>query len=140
MSAFVTIQQIRDAILDRTPDDNSIENDLFFSDEEIVNAMKQTAAAYNAMAPRGVDYMDYRSMPAGESTFLDGVLCKLYKMAINKLARNVMTWQTGNTTVELEKTRMEAFKSLSQMYDQTFRDSARERKMEINRSLAWGYF
>lgn len=140
MSAFVTIQQVRDAILDRTPDDNSIENDLFFSDEEIVTAMKQAAAAYNSMPPRGVDVMDYRSMPAGESIFLDGVLAKLYKLAINKLARNIISWQTGNTTVEIEKARMEAFSTLSKMYEQTFQDSAKERKMEINRSLAWGYF
>ena len=52
---FLTIDDIRKAIADRFPSDNEIEQDMFFSDEEIMNAMELGANAYNDLSPRGVD-------------------------------------------------------------------------------------
>jgi diketogulonate reductase-like aldo/keto reductase len=136
----VTIEAIRNILQDRTPEDNSIENDLFFSDEEIVDAMKRTASAYNAMAPLGVDVVNYRALPAGTSVFTDGVIANLYKAAINKIARNLITWSTGSTNIDIYKSRIDAFKALHQMYEESFRTAGKERKLEINRSLAYGYY
>lgn len=136
----VTIESIRNILQDRAPEDNSIENDLFFSDEEIVDAMKRAASAYNAMAPLGVDVVNYRALPAGTSVFTDGVIANLYKAAINKIARNLITWSTGSTNIDIYKSRIEAFKVLHQMYEESFRAAGKERKMEINRSLAYGYY
>lgn len=137
---YVTIEAIRNILQDRAPEDNSIENDLFFSDEEIVDAMKRTAAAYNAMAPIGVDTVNYRAMSAETSVFTDGVIAHLYKAAINKIARNLITWSTGSTNIDIYKTRLDAFKALHQMHEEAFKSAGKERKMEINRSLAYGYY
>jgi hypothetical protein len=63
----------------------------------------------------------------------------MYESAINKLARNILAWQTGNTTVDLENTRMKAFDALKQYYKESFVQGAKERKMAINRSMAWSY-
>lgn len=140
MAGYITIEEVREAVNDRTPDDNSIENDLFFSDEDILSAMRQCAAAYNSIAPIGIDRVSFRALPADTEVFMDGVIAQLYKTAINKLARNLISWQTGNTTVDLEKSRMESFSSLLKLHEQAFKEGAKERKMEINRNLAWGYF
>lgn len=138
--AVITVDYIRQLVQDRGPEDNSIECDKFFSDEEIVRAMEQCAAAYNSTPPLGVDLMTAHAMPAHEGVFVDGTLANLYKMARQKLARNLMTWSTGNTTVELEKSRMEAFSTLQKELEASFREAATNRKIAINRSFAFGMY
>ena len=102
--------------------------------------MDRAAARYNALAPLGIDVRDPRSLPANTSVFLDAVLSSLYGAAINKLSRNLMSWQTGDTTVELEKARLEAFSALKKETEAAWKEAAKERKMEINRQLAWRFF
>lgn len=137
---FLTVKMVRDQLQDRTPGDNSIDCDLFWSDEEIVQAMDRAAAAYNTLPPRGVDVRSGKALPADVHLFMDAVLSQLYGMAIHKLARNIMSWQTGDVTVDLEKTRMEAFKILKEELTKTWKEDARDRKADINRSLCWRYF
>lgn len=138
--SYLTIELIREELQDRTPEDNSIDCDLFFSDKEILHAMDRAAAKYNAMTPIGIDIVDPARLPANTDVFMDAVLASLYKAAINKLARNIMTWQTGDSTVELEKTRLEVFTNLQKQAEAAWKEAGKERKITINRELAWGYF
>lgn len=137
---YITIELVRQELQDRTPGDNTIDCDLFFSDEDILHAMDRAAARYNALAPLGIDVVDPRHLPANTSVFLDAVLSCLYGSALHKLSRNLMAWQTGDATVELEKSRMESFSALKKEAEAGWRESAKERKMEINRQLAWRFF
>lgn len=102
--------------------------------------MDRAAAKYNAMTPIGIDVVDPERLPANTDVFMDAVLASLYKAAINKLARNIMTWQTGDSTVELEKTRLEVFTTLQKQAEAAWKEAGKERKITINRELAWGYF
>jgi hypothetical protein len=137
---YLTIALIRQELQDRTPADNSIDCDLFFTDEDILHAMDRAAAKYNALAPVGIDRQNAKRLPANTSVFLDAVLSCLYSSAIHKLSRNLMTWQTGDATVDLEKTRLEVFTALKKETEQAWKEAAKDRKMEINRQLAWGFF
>ena len=139
MAGYITIELVRDELQDRFPGDNSIDCDQFFSDEDILHAMDRAAARYNQLPPQ-VEFVSSKALPANTSIFLDAVLANLYNTAIHKLARNIMTWQTGDVRVDLEKTRMEAFKTLKAELDQQWRRDAVDRKAEINRSLAWGFY
>jgi hypothetical protein len=139
MAGYITIELVRDELQDRFPGDNSIDCDQFFSDEDIQHAMDRAAARYNQLPPQ-VEFVSGKALPANTSIFLDAVLANLYNTAIHKLARNLMTWQTGDVQVNLEKTRMEAFKMLKAELDQQWRRDAADRKAEINRSLAWGFY
>lgn len=139
MAGYITIELVRDELQDRFPGDNSIDCDQFFSDEDILHAMDRAAARYNQLPPQ-VEFVSSKALPANTSIFLDAVLANLYNTAIHKLARNIMTWQTGDVRVDLEKTRMEAFKMLKAELDQRWRRDAADRKAEINRSLAWGFY
>lgn len=142
MFPYLTIETIREELQDREPGDNSIDCDLFFSDKEIEHAMNRAATMYNAVPPIGVDVVSGRCLPADSPIFLDAVLSKLYGTAINKLARNVMTWRTGDVTVDLEKTRLSVFRDLKKEIDATWRRDAADRKAEINRydMGAFGYY
>ena len=138
MPGYLTIELIRNELQDRTPEDNSIENDLFWTDEDIKHAMERVASVYNGMVPMGVDPVSPTALPADTDCFMDGVLYNLYKQGVHKLSRNVMQWQTGNTTVDLIRTRMEAFRAAMQMLA-NWKQEAKERKIFINRNAAWRY-
>lgn len=137
---YVTIEMVRNEMQDRTPADNTIDCDLAFTDEEIIHAMKRAASAYNSLAPINVDYVTYNCLPAETTIFLDAVMTYLYKAHIHRLARNQLQWQTGDTTVEFEKTRMQNYMQLMAMLEKEWKEAAKERKMEINRSMCYGAF
>lgn len=139
MASYITIELVRDELQDRFPGDNTIDCDQFFSDEEILHAMDRAAARYNQMIPQ-VEFVSGRALPANTSIFLDAVLSSLYSAAIHKLSRNLMTWQAGDVHVDLEKTRLQAFQAAKGELDKQWRADAKERKAEINRNLAWGYY
>lgn len=138
--AYLTIQDIREELQDRTPGDNTIDCDLAFSDDEIRHAMKRAAAAYNSVPPLGIDRISWNCLPADTTVFMEAVISQLYKAQIHRLARNQMQWQTGDTTVNFESTRMQSYQQLQQQADQAWKEAARERKMAINRAIVWGSF
>lgn len=138
MPGYITIAKVREEMQDRGPADNSIDCDYAFTDEEIMHAMERAAASYNALAPIGIGAVSAKAMPDHMSFLMDAVVCQLLKSAIHKLSRNLMTWQTGDTNIELEKSRMTAYQAIRQELEQSWKQEAKEWKMEINRSLCWG--
>ena len=51
-----------------------------------------------------------------------------------------MQWSTGDSSVDLEKARLGAFAELKKEAEAAWKEAAKDRKMEINRQLAWGFF
>lgn len=137
MAGYLTIEKIRNELQDRTPMDNPIELDQFWTDEDIKHAMERTAEVYNGMPPMGVNVVSPLALPANTEVFMDGVLWNLYRQGIHKLNRSIMNWQTGNTTVDLHKSRLEAFKAELQLLAE-WKTAAKERKHFFNQRLAWG--
>lgn len=138
MAGYLTIETVRDELQDRTPMDNTVELDLFWSDDDIRHAMERTASVYNGMPPMGVDVVHPTALPANTEVFMDGVLWNLYRQGIHKINRNIMSWQTGNTSVDLYKSRLEAFKAELQLLGE-WKNAAKERKHFINQYNGWGY-
>lgn len=136
---YLTIEKIRDEIQDRFPDDNTIEQDQFFSDEDILNAMERAAASYNSMSPIGVDIVSASKLPARSSVFIDAVISHLYKTAMHKINRNLITWQTGDTAADIDGPRLKAFQAARDILEKEWRLAAKERKVEINRMQAYAY-
>lgn len=118
--------------------DNTIELDVFWTDEDIFHAMERTASVYNGIPPMGVDVVHPAALPADTDVFMDGVLWHLYRQGIHKLNRNIMQWQTGNTTVDLYKARLEAFRAELQLLGE-WKAEAKDRKHFKNQFGAWGY-
>lgn len=140
MSRYLTIAYVRDEMQDRTPADNELEQDLFFTDKEILHAMESAANMYNGLAPLGVDVVSARSLPAmGTNVFIDAVVISLYKQAEHKLARNLVSSLTGDAPMDIEKTRLQAFQVIRKEMEQAWRAEAKDRKITINRNRCWGF-
>lgn len=140
MSRFLTIDYVRRTMQDRTPADNELEQDLFFTDEEILHAMESAANMYNGLAPIAVDRVSARSLPAvGTNVFVDAVVISLYKQAEHKLARNLVSSLTGDAAMDIEKTRLQAFQAIRKEMEQQWREEAKDRKITINRNRCWNF-
>lgn len=139
VSKFINIDFVRQEIQDKFPDDNTIEQDQFFTDEDILHAMERAAADYNSISPLGVNIVTAQKMPTNSTVFIDAVVSHLYKTAIHKLTRNLITWQTGDSTVDIDGTRLKAFMQMRDILEKEWRLAAKERKIEINRLQAYAY-
>lgn len=135
---YITVDRVRRYIKDRTPDDNSIDCDLAFSDEEIMEAMGYAAERYNEMEPLGVDMVFGNCLPKS-NLFLNLIAEQIYISERQKLARNQMKWSTGGTTVDLEKVRFDIYGQLAKECHAEWYAMAKSRKAEINRNESYGF-
>lgn len=130
---YLTVDDIRAQLKDQSPLDNTIDNDLVFSDEDIHHAMGRAAAAYNGTPPLNVDIVSQFYLPRDSTNlFMDAVIWQLHQMHLMRLSRNLLTFTTGGTQINIDKDRLAAYKDIMNMTYQAWREAARDRKRAIN--------
>ncbi|MEG1543080.1 MAG: hypothetical protein RR382_00955 [Tannerellaceae bacterium] len=134
---YVTVDMIRQWMMDNDPSDNSIDCDLAFTDEQIINAMQGAARSYNSLTPVGVDIVNANAMPSDTNLFINFTVASLLNSSLQKLSRNDMQWMTGGVTVDVVAKRIAHYRLLRDEARQMAREEAVARKSEINRQAAW---
>lgn len=105
MSAnYLTPDDIRTYLVDSSPADNELLDDLDFKDGQIKLAMRMMAAAFNEIPPYTMQ-VDALRMPLREWAMM-GVQEQLYRMRLNQLERNAFQLQAGNTGFDEDATRI----------------------------------
>lgn len=137
-NSYLTIDDIRHALMDRTPDDNEIEFDLAFTDEEIAMAMRHAAMAFNTIPPIGVMTPDPAKLPACYTTFLDGTIAQLYTTLLAKMRRNDMDYTSGGVSANIVQKRIQHLERAREEHRQAFKESARDLKITYNLSRIGG--
>lgn len=137
-NSYLTVEDIRYAVMDRTPEDNELEFDLAFTDEEIALAMRHAAMDFNTIPPIGGMMADPSMLPACYSTFLDGTIAKLYTTLLAKLRRNDMDYTAGGVSANIVQKRIQHFERARQEHNEAFRTSARDLKITYNLSRIGG--
>jgi hypothetical protein len=133
----LTKDDVRMFILDRSAADNPEENDLFFSDAEIDEAMVRAARAYNSISPR-VHFVEPSKLPAHHDLFLHGTAAQLYLAKVAQLSRRDLDYDAGGVQVSPETKRLAHFTNLYKLHQEEFNGRATEHKTEINMLNAWG--
>lgn len=136
-SEYLTIDAVRNYILDRTIQDNQIDLDLAFSPEEITNAMGYAARAY-ASIPPFVGSPDASRLPMRTNVFLDATAVGLYIGRLSRLQRNDIDYKSGTVTVELEKKQIEYMKDMIKFHQGEFKEAAKALKVAQNLRRARG--
>jgi hypothetical protein len=136
-STFISTDDMRNFMLDRSVEDNTIDLDLAFSDEEIRQAMQRCAREFNSIPPFiGVIYGN--RLPASTTMFLNGTAKQMYLAKLQQMMRNDMDYDTGGVTTNLVKKRIEHFSNLIKMLGDEFHQQARDWKMNLNMRRAYG--
>jgi hypothetical protein len=130
--SYLTIEDVRNLMLDRGPDDNEISIDLAFSDEEIANAIARTAREYNSIPPYGVDSVNADYLPMETNLFLYGAAQQLCLSRKAKLMRNDIDYSAGNVQVSPAKKEIQYLDALQKEFRDYFIMEAKQRKVTMN--------
>lgn len=139
MSSIVTEKMVRDFIWDRALDDNHLELDLAFSTEEIMEAMANTARAFNSIPPYTI-CADPRCLSAHSEVFLNGIASQLYRARLQKMMRNDIEYTAGGVTTSIEQKQIEHMKGLIKLFGDAFITQASDAKRGVNVSNAFAAF
>lgn len=136
-SPYITIEDVRHYMMDRTPDDNGV--DLEYSNDEIRQAMIRAARDYNSLPPRVSD-ADPDRLSARTNMFLDAIAAQLYTATLAKLTRNDIDYTAGGVSTNINAKRIMHLRELIQTHRNLFREAAQQEKIAINLDDAYGHF
>ena len=136
-SNYITVEDVRLYILDRTLEDNDLDKDLAFSDPEIISAMERAAREYRSITPY-VGGADASCLSKETNMFLDAITQQLYIAEINRASRNDIDYDAGGVTTNLEAKRIEHFRRLSSEHGERFREAAKALKIFQNWRAGFG--
>jgi len=135
MNHYVTIDDIRHYVLDRSAEDN-LDEDLEFSDPDVETAMKAAAREYNGIDPF-TDCVEPNRLPANTNIFFDGIIAHLYTMKMHQDMRNDVEYQAGGVASSETQRRITHFRDLVKYHRELFRTTAQ--KIKANRNIHRGY-
>ena len=135
-SGVIQVEDVRLFIFDRTIEDNMIDLDLFFSDQEIMDAMRRTAMAYNGIPPY-VEQVDPTRLVYGD-VFLHGIAYQLCLSKVHQLSRNDIDYSAGGVTTNLIEKQRQYLMELLKFHKQEFDIKAKERQVHRNINNAFG--
>jgi hypothetical protein len=134
----MTVEEFRNYIWDRSPDDNELLQGIEFTDEEIVKAMGHAARAYRTVPPMILQAIDPLRLPTDTNIFFDATGEALYRMKMHSLARNHFTYDAGNVKVDDVGVKIQMLDKLSKEMGETWRMEARMVKSQRNVSGFYG--
>lgn len=135
----IDFEEIRLFVLDRAVEDNSI--DLvanYFSDEELLAAMKRTAQAFNEIQPYVYEIAVKANKLPYKTYLLNGIAYYLYLSKLQKLSKEDLSYNAGGMQVELISRRIKHFQSNLQLFKDDFMQGAQSEKIAQNYNGAWG--
>ena len=134
---YLSTEDIRNFMLDRSVMDNTLTMDLAFSDEVIREAMKRCAREFNATPPF-VSSTTGNRLPSSNILFLYGTAKQCYLAQLQQLMRNDIDYTAGGVETNLAKKRIEHFSSLIKSLGDEFKDLSYQFKLNINIRRAYG--
>lgn len=140
MADYLTINRIREFVVDENPEDNPLGADLMWSDHDILAAMRSAASAYNRIEPQ-VEVVDGSKLPDDRTDiFLNGVAAELYRRSVARLRRRDIDYSAGEVQASVVKSQLRNFEKAAEEHSRQFMEGAQARKITINISHAWGHF
>lgn len=134
---LLTEKLIRDIIMDRGLPDNIVRLNFTFTSDEIATAMGMAARNFNAMPPLDVAKVDPARVP-DRADMIEGTIASLYRSGANRLRRNLISHQAGNSVADFTKTQAEAFEKIAAEADARFREYANSQKLHTAINSAFG--
>ena len=137
--AYITPEDVRNFMWDRTVQDNDLIIDLAFSEEEILGAMYRAAREFIIVPPYVVQ-VTAEMLDGSTNIFLDAVAQQLYISELSRLMRNDIDYTAGGVSTNLVAKRINHLKELIKIHGDRFRQATQDIKVTINIHEAFGSF
>ena len=133
---YMTPEKIRLFLLDRTPSDNFLLDDVDFANESIALACELTLARFQETEPFVQQQFTIETFPH-PYTFLLGVCSILLKSKAVNMKRNSLNYQSASGTAVDDKKTADDYLMLAADFSKEFDDKAR--KLKTNENINEGY-
>jgi hypothetical protein len=133
---YLTVEDVRRFMFDRTPDDNGLEEDLSFEDADIKDAMCRAAREFNALPPFVME-VHPDNLPTDTNIFLYATVEQLSITKAMELGRNDADYSAGGTSVNVTKSRIKHYKELAREMRGMWLEQAAY--IKYNRNIMNGY-
>lgn len=127
-----TIQEIRMLMMDSSPAENMLLDDLEFSDEQILLAIAKPIQTWNETPPP-LRMLTTRTWP-WRGALVDGILAELYMMAAAHYRRNRLQTSAAGVDSDVRNKERE-YMAAAQFYGDKFKEWLRDKKVSINIKL-----
>lgn len=134
---YITIDDVRDYMRDRTADDHELLTDVAWKDEEISRAMVTTAREFNSIPPFSIA-VNPNHLPGDTNVFLDGIAVALLRRMLTNDSLNDLSYTAGSVKVDITATRIGHLTRMIAAYDERFQSRAKEIKRAANLRQAFG--
>ena len=134
---YITEDDVRDYMLDRTAADHELFTDVVWKSEDIARAMKTAAREFNSIPPF-VMRVDPGRLPGDTNVFLDGIAVALLRRMRTNDGLNDLAYSAGSVKVDITATRIQHLDRMIAMYDERFQSRAKEIKRAANLRQAFG--
>jgi hypothetical protein len=134
----LTTGDIRHFIMDRKVEDNALENDLQFSDEEILQAMDRCRIHYNSLAPISIAISETQPLPSTNFSFFHGTVYHLSLALLSKMTRNEVEFSAGGVQVSLDRTMIKYMGEQLPLHRDEFLGMAKSYKSTLSHRQAMG--
>jgi hypothetical protein len=133
----ITIPEVRMALLDRCPGDNSLLDDIEFTDAEIAFAIRRPVDEWNEHPPMLYNATYTTATFPFRYNWIDAACSELLRMASRKLLRNKLDYQAGGVQVK-DKSRAEIYLQLAEQMHQRWKEWLIHHKAAVNAGNIYG--
>lgn len=135
---MITEKDVRAYVADSTVADND-GLPLYFSSEEIADAMKRAARAFNSIPPL-ILFVTADALPDDTNIFLDATAAQLFTSELNKLTRRDIDYSAGGVQSPIERARINHLKNLIDFHTKLFTEAAKAYKVSQNINRAYRHY
>jgi len=133
----ITIAEMRLALLDRCPSDNSLLDDIEFSDTEVAFAIRRPVDEWNERPPR-ISTKQYTTATFPYRYYwMEAACAELLKMASRNLIRNKLNYNAGGVSVD-DKSRAPIYTQLAEQIHQQYLEWMMHEKARLNAESVYG--
>lgn len=126
----IQLEDVRAFMLDNLTSSNVLGTSYYFSNEEIIDAMRRMIIAYNGIPPYSIT-MTYGDVKLNDIA-LYGIAYQLCISKLMQLQRRDVTYQTSNSTVQVVAAQIKHLSDMMQLFKQEFETRALQQKRCAN--------
>ncbi len=129
--SFITEQDVREEMRDRTAADHLVLPDIAFTSEDIAQAMRKATRRFNSIRPYVV-CVEANKLPDRNNIFFDGIAWALLEGLLLNSSMNDMDYTAGNVTASVQGKLVGNLEKLAAKYEKRFVEDATALKISTN--------
>jgi hypothetical protein len=135
--SFITEQDIREEMRDRSAADHLVLPDIAFTSEDIAHAMRKAARRFNSIRPYVIS-VEAHKLPDRDNIFFDGIAWALLEGWLLNAGINDLDYTAGNVQASVQGKLVGNLEKLATKYEKRFVEDATALKISTNLVAAYG--